>query len=76
LSCGKVLAHVFELHDEVQPFLTILEHEYAQVPGDDKWIGKLAYLSDIFIHLNELNRKTCRARMKMFSAAWTELEVS
>jgi hypothetical protein len=26
--------------------------------SDESWVAKLAYLSDIFSHLNELNRKT------------------
>jgi hypothetical protein len=33
------------------------EQEYTQLLADDEWIAKLAYLSDIFVHLNELNRK-------------------
>jgi hypothetical protein len=33
------------------------ENKYAQLLADDEWIAKLAYLSHIFIHLNELNRK-------------------
>jgi hypothetical protein len=41
----------------VQAFLTLQEHEYAQLLADDEWIAKLTYLSDIFVHLNELNRK-------------------
>jgi hypothetical protein len=52
LSRGKVLTCTFELRDAVHQ-----EHEYAQLVADDEWIAKLAYLSDIFIHLNELNRK-------------------
>jgi hypothetical protein len=41
----------------MQSFLILQEHEYAQLLADDEWIAKLAYLSNIFIHLYELNRK-------------------
>jgi hypothetical protein len=33
------------------------EDMYTQLLADDEWIATLAYLSDIFIHLIELNRK-------------------
>jgi hypothetical protein len=33
------------------------ENKYTQLLADDEWIAKLVYLSDIFIHLNELNRE-------------------
>jgi hypothetical protein len=52
-----VLTRVFELSDEVQVFLTLQEHELAESVSDDEWVAKLAHLSDIFVHLNELNRK-------------------
>ena len=48
---------MFELKEEVLAFLTIEGHEYADLFADDEWISKLAYLSDTFVHLNELNRK-------------------
>jgi uncharacterized membrane protein len=57
LSYGMVLSRVFYLHDELQAFLTLQEHEFAHLLADDEWIAKLAYLSSIFVHLNELNRK-------------------
>jgi hypothetical protein len=33
------------------------ERECAQVFAYDEWVAKLAYLSGVFVHLNELNRK-------------------
>jgi hypothetical protein len=74
VSCRKVLARVFELHDEVQSFLTLQEHECTQVIGDDQWVPKLTYLSDIFVYLNEQNRQM-RARMKTLPTPWTKLKV-
>jgi hypothetical protein len=42
----------------MQAFLTMKEHEWlSQVRGVDQWAFELAYLSDIVVHLNELNRK-------------------
>jgi hypothetical protein len=48
---------VFELHDELRTFLISHNYEYATLLFDESWVAKLAYLSDIFSHLNELNRK-------------------
>jgi hypothetical protein len=38
-------------------FLTLQEHELGELVSDVEWVAKLAYFSDIFVHLNELNRK-------------------
>jgi hypothetical protein len=38
-------------------FLTLQEHKIAESVSDDEWVAKLALLSDIFVQLNELNRK-------------------
>lgn len=49
LSRGKVLSRVFELRD--------LKHKYevSRMFSDENFLMKLAYLSDIFGKLNELN---------------------
>jgi hypothetical protein len=57
LSRGKSLSRVFEVHDELRTFLTSHSCDYATSLSDESWVAKLAYLSDIFSHLNELNRK-------------------
>jgi hypothetical protein len=57
LSQGKVLTRVFELNEKVRAFLHVEGHECADLFAGDEWVCKLAYLSDIFVHLNELNRK-------------------
>ncbi|KAI6648707.1 SCAN domain-containing protein 3 [Oopsacas minuta] len=56
LSRGKVLSRVFELRNELTTFLLDKKREWAEKFRDVNWNTKLAYLSDIFSMLNELNR--------------------
>ncbi|TKS65238.1 Zinc finger BED domain-containing protein 5 [Collichthys lucidus] len=51
LSRGKVLSRVFELRDEIRNFL----EEEKNTFNNNKFLMKLAYLSDMFQKLNELN---------------------
>ncbi|KAE8298778.1 Zinc finger BED domain-containing protein 5 Transposon-derived Buster1 transposase-like protein [Larimichthys crocea] len=55
LSRGKVLSRVFELRDEIRIFLEEEENELAHKFNNNKFLMKLAYLSDMFQKLNELN---------------------
>ncbi|KAM3838159.1 zinc finger BED domain-containing protein 5-like [Diretmus argenteus] len=59
LSRGKVLSRVFELREEIRVFLEEEERmdEFAGKFADEEFLMKLAYLSDIFGKLNELNLK-------------------
>jgi hypothetical protein len=57
LSRGKSLSSVFELHDELRTFLISHSYEYATLLTDESWVAKLAYLTEIFSPINELNRK-------------------
>jgi hypothetical protein len=57
LSRGKSRSRLFELHDELRTFLISHNYEYATLLSDESWVAKLAYLSDIFSHLNEVNIK-------------------
>ena len=58
LSRGKVLARLFELRHEISQFLLSQNsHDLYALFENDRWIAKLAYLADIFEHLNELNIK-------------------
>ena len=55
---GKVLARLFELRHEISQFLLSQNiHDLYALFENDRWIAKLAYLADIFKHLNELNNK-------------------
>ncbi|KAJ4945691.1 hypothetical protein JOQ06_023370 [Pogonophryne albipinna] len=56
LSRGKVLARLYELRDEVRMFLLDSKFELSDRFSDAPWLAKLAYLADIFEHLNGLNR--------------------
>ncbi|XP_062250231.1 zinc finger BED domain-containing protein 5-like [Platichthys flesus] len=56
LSRGKVLSRVFELREEIRVFLMEERmHELASKFSDGLFLMKLAYLSDVFGKLNELN---------------------
>ena len=60
VSClwrGKVLARVYGLREELKEFLTNERSDYAHLLVSDEWCVKLAYLADIFYHLNELNTR-------------------
>lgn len=55
LSRGKMLSRLFELYSEVQLFLMETDFELRYKLLDESWIMTLAYLSDIFNRLNNLN---------------------
>uniref|UniRef100_A0A8C3WN35 Family with sequence similarity 200 member A n=1 Tax=Catagonus wagneri TaxID=51154 RepID=A0A8C3WN35_9CETA len=55
LSQGKVLGRVYELRNEIYSFLIEKQSHLATVFEDDTWVTKLAYLSDVFGILHELN---------------------
>ncbi|XP_034069815.1 zinc finger BED domain-containing protein 5-like [Gymnodraco acuticeps] len=55
LSRGKVLSRLFELHREVQVFLQDKNFPSSDMFDDTVWLSQLAYLSDIFSRLNDLN---------------------
>uniref|UniRef100_A0A8D1VLE0 Protein FAM200A n=1 Tax=Sus scrofa TaxID=9823 RepID=A0A8D1VLE0_PIG len=57
LSQGKVLSRVYELRSEIYMFLMEKQSLLATLFEDDTWVTKLAYVSDVFGILHELNVK-------------------
>ena len=58
LSRGEVLARLHSLLHEMRVFLQQQDKkssELVKLLNDKVWLGKLAYLADVFAHLNELN---------------------
>ena len=55
LSRGLVLSRVFELRGEIETFLRERKSPLSKHFGDNKFIGALAYLTDFFSSLNQLN---------------------
>ena len=55
LSRGKILTRLFELRMEVEIFLRDKNHPLSMHFSDVEWVAKLAYLSDIFSYINDLN---------------------
>ncbi len=46
---------LFEMRQEIHIFLDSQNHEYSEHFVDFDWLSKLAYLADIFSHINDLN---------------------
>ena len=55
LSRGQVLKRLFELRKEVSTFLKYKNLEYSNRFDNEEFLLGLAYLADIFSHLNEIN---------------------
>jgi hypothetical protein len=57
LSRGKVLSRLFELRDKIRVFFMVMESPFALTErlNNYSWLAVLAYMADIFIHLNALN---------------------
>ncbi|XP_058272819.1 protein FAM200A-like [Hemibagrus wyckioides] len=55
LSRGKVLARFYELKTEIAVFLSENNSPYADLFNDEIWLARVAYLADVFEHLNTLN---------------------
>ncbi|XP_036917373.1 zinc finger MYM-type protein 6 isoform X4 [Sturnira hondurensis] len=55
ISRGRILTRLFELRHEIEIFLNQKHSDLANYFLDDEWVARLAYLSDIFSLINELN---------------------
>ena len=59
LSPGKVLTRLSKLQNEVKQFL-LKQNELYKHLQNDNWIPELAYMADVFEHMNEFNIKMQR----------------
>ena len=57
LPRGKVLARVHALRNELIAFWTNEQRDDAKLVANDDWWARVAYMADIFQHLNELNTR-------------------
>uniref|UniRef100_F7ATE3 Zinc finger MYM-type containing 6 n=1 Tax=Macaca mulatta TaxID=9544 RepID=F7ATE3_MACMU len=55
ISRGRMLKRLFELRHEIEIFLSQKHSDLTKYFHDEEWVAKLAYLSDIFSLINELN---------------------
>jgi hypothetical protein len=56
LSRGRVLNRVFELKSDLQDYFQENRRPDFAKCFEDEWLEKLAYLADIFHHMNQLNK--------------------
>jgi hypothetical protein len=55
LSRGKVLTHCFEVRDELKVIFTDHNFHLSDRLHNDEFLKRLAYLGDVFSHMNGLN---------------------
>ena len=75
LSRGKVLTRVCELREEILLFLSDAKSPLLQHMEDMSWVAKLAYLADIFEHMNMTHHTACdyRTPPRDVQAVWSIL---
>ena len=57
LSRGRVLLCIYELKEQVMLFFADQKANFKHHLGCKQWWSRLAYLADVFDHLNKLNTK-------------------
>ena len=57
LSRGRVLLPIYELKEQIMLFLADQKADFKHHLVSEHWWSKLAYLADVFGHLNMLNTK-------------------
>ena len=55
LSRGKVLNRFYLLRPQIRQFLYEQGDDRYRLFDDNQWVAQLAYMSDVFLHLNKLN---------------------
>jgi len=74
LSCSEVLKRLYELRKEVERFLIDNKNDLSHYFQNTKWVARLAYLSDIWSYINELNLKLQGPDTTIFNA-WNKIEI-
>ena len=69
LSRGQMLKRVLSLHEQITIFLREHRHALANIFSEPIFTMKLAYISDIFQHLNALNVKLQGSRVTIVKAS-------
>ena len=67
---GRRLARVYELWEELKVCLTNERCNDAKLLVNDEWCASLAFMADIFQHLNELNTGMQPAHKKLMDSTW------
>jgi len=73
LSRSEVLKRLYEFRKEVELFLIDKKSDLSNYFQDKKWVARLAYLSDIFSYINELNLKLQGPDTTIFNV-WNKTE--
>jgi len=73
LSRGEVLKRLYEIRKKAQLFLIDKKSDLSHYFQDKKWVARLAYLSDIFSYINELDLKLQGPDTTIFNA-WNKIE--
>jgi hypothetical protein len=71
LSEGKVLSRFYELRNELLEIVATEKPEFTALIKDQTWCSKVAYLVDIFGHLNSLNASMQRKEQNLFASSDT-----
>ena len=69
LSRGKALSRVYELKEILAFFSLERQGEFCNLLCDNSWKSKLAYLVDIFDHLNKTNSNMQSKNENLLSSA-------
>uniref|UniRef100_A0A250Y343 Protein ZBED8 n=1 Tax=Castor canadensis TaxID=51338 RepID=A0A250Y343_CASCN len=68
LSRGQILTHIFEMYEEINQFLHHQSSNLIEVFENKEFKVHLAYLADLFKHVNELSASVQRTGMNTVSA--------
>lgn len=67
LSRGKVLKRFFELRMEIEIFLREQKSTLCEFFQNNLWLAKVAYLADIFSHMNDFNLSLQGKQITLFN---------